>query len=104
MSPAEPLGKHRFQRAHLRSIPERSQSGTREAMRTQGDVQCLLQQRLMWLTVPQMLWQSFGVIKAALLAVTSAPPPSLFQVFVNAVMSAQPVTLQFMKAQHFKLV
>src|SRR5215813_15591720 len=104
MSPAEPLGKHRFQRAHLRSIPERSKSGTLEAMRTQGDVQCFLQQRLMWITVPQMLSQTFGVIKAALLAITSAPPPRLFQVFVNAVMSAQPIALRLMTAQHFELV
>src|SRR5215813_2437464 len=67
-------------------------------------IQRILQPRLMWITVPQVLSQTFGVIKVALLAVTSAPPPRLFQVFVNTVMSPQPVTLRFMKAQHCKLV
>src|SRR5215470_2040473 len=67
-------------------------------------IQRSLQPRLMWVTVPQVLSQAFGAIKVALLAVTGAPPPRLFQVFVNAVMSAQPVTLRFMKAQHFKLI
>src|SRR5215468_4375427 len=67
-------------------------------------IQRILQQRLMWITVPQMLSQTLGVIKAALPPVAGAPTPRLFQVFINAVMGAQPVPLRFMKAQHFKLV
>src|SRR5262245_52989542 len=58
----------------------------------------------MWITMSQVLPQTFGVMAAALQAVTNSPAPRLFQVFVNSVMSAQPVPLRFMMAQHFELL
>src|SRR5262245_26313677 len=67
-------------------------------------VQRILQQRLARITVSQMLSQSFGVTETALPAVARAPAPRLFQIFVNAVMGAQPVLLRLMTAQHFELL
>src|SRR5688572_12194677 len=58
----------------------------------------------MWITVSQVLPQAFGVIASALPAVADSPAARLFQIFVNAVMSAQPITLRFMTAQHFELL
>src|SRR5262245_61249782 len=66
--------------------------------------QRILQQWLVRITMSQVLPQAFGVIDATFLAVTRPPPPRLFQIFVNAMMGAQPVPLRFMMAQHFEFL
>ena len=42
----------------------------------------------------QMLTQAFGVIETAFVAITRAPSFDLIQVFVNAMVSAQPFSLR----------